>query len=88
MGREGERTADCGVPDSASLGYMAQVETKAPIGLVVLVTIAVGVVALLLIQAAIGFVLGILRLGLILAAFGAIAYIGMFLWRRGEAKGS
>lgn len=60
------------------------VRPKIPIPVMLLVIVALAVMGVILAQAAIGFFLGIVRLMLILAAFVAIAFVGLFLWRRGE----
>lgn len=60
------------------------VRPRVPIPVMLLVGAAVVVIGLLLAQAAIGFVIGILRLVLILAGFVAVGYVGLYLWRRGD----
>ncbi len=46
------------------------------------------VVALLLAQAAVAIFVSIVRLVLILVAFGCITLVGLFLWRRGDVRAS
>lgn len=57
-----------------------------PIGVTLLVGVAVVVIGLLLLQAAVAFFFWLLRLTLIAIGFVAIAYVGRFLLRRGESS--
>lgn len=59
-----------------------------PIPMLLLVTAAVIVLGLLVAQFAVGIVLWVLRLLLIAAAFAVIAFVGYYLWRRGDVRQS
>lgn len=61
--------------------------SRIPIPVALLVLVALVVVGLLLAQAATGFLLGIVRLSLILGAFVVIGFVGLYLWRRGDLSG-
>ena len=61
--------------------------SRLPIPVIALIVIALVVVGLLLAQAAISFFLGLVRLALILTAFAAFGFIGLYLWRRGDLSG-
>lgn len=58
--------------------------SRPPIVIMVLVGAAVIVVGLLLAQAAVSLFIRLVQLVLIILAFAAMAFIGLYLWRKGD----
>ncbi|MEL7155387.1 MAG: hypothetical protein AAFN30_02180 [Actinomycetota bacterium] len=58
--------------------------SRPPVAVLVLAGAALLVVGLLLAQAAIGLFIRLVQLVLIVVAFAAMAFVGLYLWRKGD----